>query len=119
MLNRGFYLLGWEALNIYTCDGNLAIDNNIAERAVKPFAIGRKNWLFFGSDQSGKPLAILSTFTATCQQFGVNELIFQIRRPSYLLLLQSNSTRFYQSSNLNLADLIRFLAQVLYRALTI
>ena len=32
----------WEALNIYTCDGNLAIENNIAERAVKPFAIGRK-----------------------------------------------------------------------------
>jgi hypothetical protein len=54
----------WEALNIYTCDGNLAIDNNIAERAVKPFAIGRKNWLFFGSDQGGKSLAILSSFTA-------------------------------------------------------
>jgi len=62
----------WEALNIYTCDGNLAIDNNIAERAVKPFAIGRKNWLFFGSDQGGKSLAILSSFTATCQQFGIN-----------------------------------------------
>jgi len=44
----------WEALNIYTCDGNLAIDNIIAERAVKPIAIGRKNWLFFGSDQGGK-----------------------------------------------------------------
>ena len=62
----------WEALNIYTCDGNLAIDNNIAERAVKPFAIGRKNWLFFNSDQCGKSLAILSSFTATCQQFGIN-----------------------------------------------
>ena len=58
--------------NIYTCDGNLAIDNNITERAVKPFAIGRKNWLFFGSDQGGKSLAILSSFTATCQQFGIN-----------------------------------------------
>ncbi len=54
----------WEALNIYTCDGNLAIDNSIAERAIKPFAIGRKNWLFFGSDQGGKSLAILSSFTA-------------------------------------------------------
>mgnify|MGYP006273589563 CR=1 FL=1 len=62
----------WEALKIYTCDGNLAIDNNIAERAIKPFAIGRKNWLFFGSDQGGKSLAILSSFTATCQQFGIN-----------------------------------------------
>jgi len=62
----------WAALNTYTCDGNLSIDNNTAERAIKPFAIGRKNWLFFGSDQGGKALAILSSFTATCQQFGIN-----------------------------------------------
>jgi transposase len=62
----------WAALNVYVTDGALAIDNNIAERAVKPFAIGRKNWLFFGSDDGGRRLAILSSFTATCQQFGVN-----------------------------------------------
>ena len=49
-----------------------AYDNNIAERAVKPFAIGRKNWLFFNSDQCGKSLVILSSFTATCQKFGIN-----------------------------------------------
>ena len=51
----------WAALNTYTCDGNLSIDKNIAERAIKPFAIARKNWLFFGFDQGGKALAILST----------------------------------------------------------
>jgi len=62
----------WPALNVYVTDGALAIDNNAAERAVKPFAIGRKNWLFFGSDDGGRRLAILSSFTATCQQFGVN-----------------------------------------------
>ena len=62
----------WAALNVYVTDGALAIDNNAAERAVKPFAIGRKNWLFFGSDDGGRRLAILSSFTATCQQFGVN-----------------------------------------------
>ncbi len=62
----------WAALNVYTTDGALAMDNNLAERAVKPFAIGRKNWLFFGSDDGGRRLAILSSFTATCQQFGVN-----------------------------------------------
>ncbi len=32
----------------------------------------RKNWLFFGNDHSGRRLAILSSFTATCRQFGVN-----------------------------------------------
>ena len=62
----------WTALNVYVTDGRLAMDNNLAERAVKPFAIGRKNWLFFGSDDGGRRLAILSSFTATCQQFGVN-----------------------------------------------
>jgi transposase len=62
----------WAALNVYTTNGALAIDNNVAERAVKPFAIGRKNWLFFGSDDGGRRLAILSSFTATCQQFGIN-----------------------------------------------
>lgn len=62
----------WAALNVYVTDGALAMDNNLAERAVKPFAIGRKNWLFFGNDDGGRRLAILSSFTATCQQFGVN-----------------------------------------------
>jgi len=62
----------WAALNVYVTDGALAMDNNLAERAVKPFAIGRKNWLFFGSDDGGRRLAILSSFTANCQQFGVN-----------------------------------------------
>lgn len=62
----------WTALNVYVTDGALVMDNNLAERAVKPYAIGRKNWLFFGSDDGGRRLAILSSFTATCQQFGVN-----------------------------------------------
>ncbi len=62
----------WAAFNVYITDGRLAIDNNTAERAVKPYAIGRKNWLFFGNDHSGRRLAVLSSFTATCQQFGLN-----------------------------------------------
>ena len=39
---------------------------------MKPFAIGRKNWLFFGNDHGGRRLATLASFTATCQQFGLN-----------------------------------------------
>ena len=65
----------WAALNVYVTDGRLAIDNNAAERAVKPYAIGRKNRLFFGNDHSGRRLAVLSSFTATCQQSGVNPWI--------------------------------------------
>ncbi len=62
----------WTALTVYTTDGNLAIDNNAAERAIKPFAIGRKNWLFFGSDRGGQTLATLASFTATCQLLKIN-----------------------------------------------
>ena len=62
----------WAALTVYVTDGGLAIDNNAAERAVKPFAIGRKNVLFFGSDRGGRTLATLASFTVTCQQFGLN-----------------------------------------------
>jgi transposase len=62
----------WIALNAYVCDGNLAIDNNIAERAIKPFAIGRKNWMFFGSDRGGRTLATLASFTATCELLRIN-----------------------------------------------
>ena len=42
----------WDALVAYTTNGDCAIDNNTAERAVKPFAIGRKNWLFFGEQHA-------------------------------------------------------------------
>ena len=62
----------WDALTVYLRDGNLSIDNNIAERAVKPFAIGRKNWMFFGSDRGGRTLATLCSFTATCELWKLN-----------------------------------------------
>ena len=46
-----FYALNhWDALNIYLQDGRLEIDNNKSERSIKPFVIGRKNWLFHGND---------------------------------------------------------------------
>lgn len=66
----------WAALNVYVTDGRLTIDNNAAERAVKPYAIGRKNWMFIGNDHSGRRLAIRSSFTANCQQCGANPWIW-------------------------------------------
>lgn len=62
----------WAALTVYVEDGDLAIDNNAAERAIKPFAIGRKNWMFFGSDRGGRTLGMLASFTATCELFQLN-----------------------------------------------
>jgi transposase len=68
----GYALNQWTALTVFLTDGDLAIDNNAAERAIKPFAIGRKNWLFFGSDRGGQTLATLASFTATCQLLKIN-----------------------------------------------
>jgi transposase len=67
----GYALNQWPALCRYTEAGFLAIDNNAAEREMKRIAIGRKNWLFFGSVQGGRTAAVLFTFTSTCHRLGV------------------------------------------------
>jgi len=57
----------WAALNRYVEDGDLSIDNNFAERAMRPIAIGRKNWLFVGSERAGHRAAILTSLMASCK----------------------------------------------------
>ena len=54
----------WQALRRYTEDGRLTIDNNVSERTLRHQAIGRKNWLFLGSQQAGPRAAILCTILA-------------------------------------------------------
>ena len=57
----------WDALNRYVEDGDLAMDNNAAERAMKPVAIGRKAWLFVGSPVAGHRAAVLMSLIASCK----------------------------------------------------
>ena len=67
------YTLGlWKELNVYLQDGRLPIDNNLAENAIRPIALGRKNWLFVGSEAGGHTAAVLMTFTATCRKNKIN-----------------------------------------------
>jgi hypothetical protein len=67
------YALGnWEALVRYSGDADLAIDNNAAERALRAIAIGRKNWLFAGSDKGGHTAAVLFSVFASCQRHGID-----------------------------------------------
>ena len=51
----------WAALNRHVEDGDLEIDNNAAERAMRHIAVGRKNWLFAGSDRGGETGAMLTS----------------------------------------------------------
>jgi transposase len=61
----------WAALQVYATADFLEIDNNAAERALRAVAIGRKNYLFFGSDVGGETAAVLYTITQTCQALGI------------------------------------------------
>jgi transposase len=61
----------WDALQRYTTQGFLEIDNNAAERALRPIAVGRKNYLFFGSDVGGTTAAVLYSLVQTCKHLGI------------------------------------------------
>ena len=62
----------WTALTRYCDDGDLEIDNNATERAIRGVAVGRNNWVFFGSDVGGNTAAVLRSFVASCQRVGVD-----------------------------------------------
>ena len=62
----------WQALNNYLLDGCLSLDNNSAERAIRPLAIGRNNWTFAGNDKGGKSAAIIYSLIETCKMNGIN-----------------------------------------------
>jgi len=66
----------WEALNVYTTDGDLNIDNNAAENALRRVALGRKNWLFCGSDNGGATAAVLFSLIATCRRHKVDPFAY-------------------------------------------
>jgi len=71
-----YTLKNWAALARYCEDGDLQIDNNATERAIPGVAVGRKNWVFFGSDEGGKTAAVLRSFVASCQRVGVDPFVW-------------------------------------------
>lgn len=67
------YALGrWEALTRYLEDGAVEIDNNLIENAIRPSALGKKNWLFIGHPTAGNRSAILYTLLGSCRRHGLN-----------------------------------------------
>ena len=61
------------ALRRYASDGRLAIDNNVSERTLQEFVIGRKNWLFFGSPEAARCSAIVMSVLSSARRHGLNE----------------------------------------------
>lgn len=66
-----YMLKQWDALNEYCHNGEVEIDNNIGENALRSVAVGRKNYLFFGSDNGGESAAIIYSLLGTCKLNGV------------------------------------------------
>lgn len=88
----GYLLNRWDAMTRFTTDGRYVIDNNEAERSIRPAVIGRKNYQFFGSDAGGCAACVWYTLIQSARSNHVdvlpylNDLLVQIPRivPEYL-----------------------------------
>ena len=62
----------WAKLRVFLRDGRVQIDNNLVENAIRPSAIGKKNWLFMGDAQSGARAATFYTLIGNCHRQGID-----------------------------------------------
>jgi hypothetical protein len=62
----------WDELNVYVKNGELEIDNNLVENIIRVPALGKKNWLFFGSKDAGVQSSIIMTVLLNCKMHGIN-----------------------------------------------
>ena len=67
----GYAVRQWDALNRFVDDGRIEIDNNRVERQMRQVAVGRKNWLFAGSDAGGVRAATIYSLVCTCGLLGI------------------------------------------------
>lgn len=66
----------WPSLLVYLDAGRVELDNNLIENAIRPTAIGKKNWLFIGAAEAGKKSAILYTILESCRRRGIDPLAY-------------------------------------------
>lgn len=62
----------WDELSRYAADGFLEIDNNLVENAIRPSAVGKKNWLFIGHPDAGWRSAVIYSVLGSCRRAGVD-----------------------------------------------
>jgi transposase len=66
----------WTSLERFLSDGRIEIDNNLVENAIRPTALGKKNWLFIGEAAAGERGAILYTIIESCRRRGLDPLAY-------------------------------------------
>ena len=67
-----YTLKRWSALTQFVEDGTLEIDNNLIENAIRPSALGKRNWLFVGHPEAGERSAVIYTLLGSCRRHGIN-----------------------------------------------
>ncbi len=75
----GYALGQWSRIEAYLSDGRLHPDNNAAENAIRPFAVGRKNWLFSGSPAGAKASAAMYSLIETAKAGGLTPYDYLVR----------------------------------------
>ncbi len=99
----------WDGLSAYLYDGNLQIDNNLCENALRGVALGRKNYLFAGSHEAAQRAAMIYSFFAICKKHEVNpfqwlkytlENIMAINHKNLQDLYPQNYRKIVQQSNM-------------------
>jgi transposase len=92
----GYYYSLLPYLKNYMKSAWARLDNNVAERAARPIAIGRKNWLFVGNNDGGEAAAIILTLVQTCRGIGINPQLY----------LENVMTQLLDYSNQRLRELL-------------
>jgi hypothetical protein len=66
----------WDALTYFLSDGRIEADNNCSERAIRPLALGRKNWLHLGSRRGGRAAAVLFSLVQSARRHGIDPFVY-------------------------------------------
>jgi hypothetical protein len=72
----GYTLKQWQSLNLFLEDGDIPLDNNRTEHALRQQVLGRVNWLFVGSDRGGETAAVLYSLVATCKRLRIDPFAY-------------------------------------------
>lgn len=90
-----YCLKRWDSLLDYLKDGAIEIDNNLIENAIRPLALGRKNYLFAGSHEAAKNIAMFYSFFASCKKNEINP-----QKWIYYVMKNINDTKINELHNL-------------------
>ncbi len=71
-----YTLSQWPTLEVFLKDGRIDIDNNLVENAIRPTALGKKNWLFIGEAEAGQRGAIIYTLIENCRRRGLDPFAY-------------------------------------------